>query len=172
MKRVIISLLSLLLLVAPGGCAWFGGADEVEVVEIRRWPREYAGKADAKLVVYQPQVISWTDHEEVEARAALAFTRNQGASPALGTMRFRAKTESDLETRRVRLSDFEMLEVRFPTLSEGEQQLLAEKIEEGGPATWPAASKAMVGPDFYEPGDAWHVSRGIPVTGIRVGRVL
>jgi hypothetical protein len=130
MKRVTISLLFLLPLVAPGGCAWFGGADEVEVVEIQRWPREYAGKDDAKLVVYQPQVISWTDHEEVEARAALAFTRNELASPALGTMRFRAKTESDLETRRVRLSDFEMLEVRFPMLSEGEQQLLAEKIEE------------------------------------------
>ena len=29
MRRVTISLLSLLLLVAPGGCAWFGGADEV-----------------------------------------------------------------------------------------------------------------------------------------------
>jgi len=49
--------------------------------------------------------------------------------------------------------------------------LLAEKIEETGPSVWPESQKAMVGPDFYEPGDAWHVSRDLELTEIRVGRV-
>ncbi len=49
--------------------------------------------------------------------------------------------------------------------------LLAEKIEATGPSVWPATEKAMVGPDFYEPGDAWHVSRDLELTEIRVGRV-
>jgi hypothetical protein len=129
MKLVPVSLMALPLLLVSAGCAWLGGADE-EIVQIQSWPREYAGKNDAKLIVHQPQVISWKDHEQVEARAALSFVRTPSASPALGTIRFRAKTEVDLESRRVRLSDFEMLETRFPTLSASEQELIGAKIEE------------------------------------------
>ena len=60
------------------GCASLGiGQEEEEsLTEIRSWPRTYATERDEKLVVYQPQIISWDDHDEVEARLAISFQRN------------------------------------------------------------------------------------------------
>jgi hypothetical protein len=49
--------------------------------------------------------------------------------------------------------------------------LVAEKIEEGGPAAWPETTERLIGPDFYDPGDAFHQSKGLSVEDIRVGRM-
>ena len=127
-------LVSLVLgLALTTACAGLGinkddGADE-GLVGLPTWPRHFATSRGERLVVYQPQIISWERHEVAEARAVISFSRSTLATPALGTIYFRATTDVDLESRRVRVSDFELLETRFPTLSSGEAERLAKKIE-------------------------------------------
>jgi hypothetical protein len=120
----------LLLLLLCAACASTGGDEEPEpLAEIPSWPRQYATGGGERLVVYQPQIIEWEKHERAEARAALSFERAAGRGTALGTMRFQAKTQVDLERRRVKVSDLELLEIRFPTLDTEQEMGIAARIE-------------------------------------------
>lgn len=129
-SRVCASLFIITLLWLTTGCSTlFGQEDESEIVAIPSWPRLYSAADGEMLRIYQPQIIHWDSHEIADARAAISLSRSGKASPALGTIHFRAKTEVDLESRRVAVSDFELLETRFPTLPKIEEQDLALKIE-------------------------------------------
>jgi hypothetical protein len=51
--------------------------------------------------------------------------------------------------------------------------LVGEKIADGAPAAWPEppARDVKTGPDFFQPGDAYHTSSEVVPEEIRVGRV-
>ena len=101
--------------------------------DYRDWPREYSGKQGGKLLMYQPQVISWEDHTRIEARAAVSFYTMGMLKPSLGTFRFEARTETDLATREVLIHDFEILDGHFPSTSDEVSQRLLEQL----PQTFP-----------------------------------
>ncbi|HMC76275.1 MAG TPA: hypothetical protein VKH34_04055, partial [Vicinamibacterales bacterium] len=51
------------------------------------WPRNYVTASGAGLVLYQPQVASWTDQKHIVAYTAISYTPKGAAKPALGTVK-------------------------------------------------------------------------------------
>lgn len=101
--------------------------------DYRDWPREYSDKQGGKLLLYQPQIITWDDHTRLEARAAISFYAAGTLTPSLGTFRFEARTETDLATREVLIHDFKILDGHFPSTSDEVSQRLLEQL----PRTFP-----------------------------------
>ena len=64
---------------------------------IRIWPRQITVD-NAKVTVYQPQAISWPDHKELTARAALSITPPHVTTPILGTIDVTLATATDTQT--------------------------------------------------------------------------
>lgn len=78
------------------------------------WPREKSGKA-GKIVYYQPQVDAWKDHTQLEFRTAFSMTP-AGAQPVVGVAVIRAKTDVNVDSRTVLLSDLDVIETHFPSV--------------------------------------------------------
>ena len=96
------------------------------------WPREYSdGKA--RLVLHQPQVDGWQDFKKLTGRFALELTPAKGAQTIFGTASVEVETKVDLESRIVSYANFQILEVRYPSVT-GEEE--AQK--------WVALTKALL----------------------------
>ena len=95
--------------------------------EMRDWPREHSYLDGSKLVLYQPQFESWEDHERLEGRMALAFEPAGAEKPALGAFEFAVDSETDLESRQVRLSNLRFMNGRFPSLDPLQSEDLRKK---------------------------------------------
>jgi hypothetical protein len=94
------------------------------------WPREYSNEAGAKLVLYQPQLMSWEKSERLHARAAVAFSNSQEEAPSFGALELEADTEVNLEERLVRITGLEIVEHNFPSLDEARSARLLAKLDE------------------------------------------
>jgi len=88
------------------------------------WPRVYEKDGD-ELVLYQPQIDSWEDFSELQARAAVALTLAGSSEPVYGALYMRAKSHVDFETMTVLISERNLSVGRFP-------HALPEKEEEYG----------------------------------------
>ena len=95
--------------------------------QIDDWPREHTYLDGSKLVLYQPQIESWEDYEHLEGRMALAFEPAGAEKPALGA--FEVDSETDLESRQVRLTNLRLLDGRFPSLDPLQSEDLRTKVE-------------------------------------------
>jgi len=82
------------------------------------WPRTYDYPDGGKLVLYQPQATAWPEHTRLKCLVALAFSSSEKETPSLGAFELEADSEVDLESRLVRLSSFEIIKGRFPSLEE------------------------------------------------------
>ena len=80
------------------------------------WPRDVA-LANASVVVYQPQVNSWTGNQ-LSFRVALALKPAGSSTPSYGTASGTARTVVDRGARLVDLEDFGPFEFRFPALAD------------------------------------------------------
>lgn len=94
---------------------------------IRIWPRQITVD-NAKVTVYQPQAISWPDHKELTARAALSITPPHVTTPILGTIDVTLATATDTQTGTVHLSDPKLIASHFPTLNTQQATDLETKI--------------------------------------------
>ncbi len=130
---------TLAVVLALSACLCLAAAPEDDY---RDWPREYSGKQGGKLLLYQPQVITWEDHTRLEARAAVSFYAMGMLKPSLGTFRFQAHTETDLATREVLIHDFEILDGHFPSTSDEVSQRLLEQL----PQTFPEHPAVLPAP--------------------------
>src|SRR5690349_4331857 len=92
------------------------------------WPHSIR-EGDADIVVYQPQAISWPDHETLTARMAVAITRAGQKTPVLGTIDVSMATHTDAAAGTVTLSDYRLAESRFPSLDTSQAAQLQEKIK-------------------------------------------
>ncbi len=63
----------------------------------------YTTASGAALVLYQPQVTSWTDQKNLVTYAAMSYTP-KGGKPALGTARVESDTSVALDERLVSFS--------------------------------------------------------------------
>jgi hypothetical protein len=78
------------------------------------WPREKTNPGGT-LIYYQPQLDEWKDFRRLEARMAVSI-KAAGGQPTVGVIYLRARTDADLETRNVVLSELEIITTRFPSL--------------------------------------------------------
>lgn len=78
------------------------------------WPREKTNSGGT-LIYYQPQIDDWKDFRQLEARMAVSL-KPAGGQPTLGVIYLRARTDADVDTRNVAISQLEITQVRFPSL--------------------------------------------------------
>ena len=71
------------------------------------------------LVVYQPQVDSWSGFRTLAGRCAFALTPVRGRDPIYGTFRFAADSLVDTDRKLVLLRDIRAHDMRFPSAPGG-----------------------------------------------------
>jgi hypothetical protein len=84
------------------------------------WPREYTD-GTAKLVLWQPQVDSWSEFRNLEARFATQLTPAKNAQPLWGVLSIKSATEVDQQSRAVVFSDFKITNVSYPSVKNASQ---------------------------------------------------
>lgn len=80
------------------------------------WPREKSN-ANATIIYYQPQLDEWKDYRQLEARMAVSIRQKTG-QPTVGVVYLRARTDANLDTRNVVLSQLEITSTKFPSLDQ------------------------------------------------------
>ena len=88
------------------------------------WPREVK-LSDAGILIYQPQVNSWTDNR-IDFRCAMAILPKGATREDYGVVFATARTRVDKTTRRVVLDDLKITKSDFPTLPDHGAAYLAE----------------------------------------------
>ncbi len=81
-----------------------------------QWPHAISGPNGSSAVVYQPQAVSWPEHENLTARAAVAITPHGAKAPIFGTIELTFATSTDLATNTVTLTEPKLVETHFPSL--------------------------------------------------------
>ena len=84
------------------------------------WPRQYSDGI-ARLVLYQPQVDTWTNFKKLTARFAVSLTTYIGAQPAWGVVKIAADTMVNAETRTVALENFMVTDASYPSAKDDAQ---------------------------------------------------
>ena len=88
------------------------------------WPR-HVKLANALVVIYQPQINSWTDNK-LDFRSALAIKPNGAEREAFGFLFATARTNVDKATHRVTLDNMQITKSDFPTLPDHGAAYVAE----------------------------------------------
>ena len=83
-------------------------------VPVDPWPRDMK-LSNAHVVVYQPQIDSWTGNQ-LKFRVAIGLKPNDAKTETFGVVSGSARTSVDRGSRLVDLDDFGVFEVTFPTL--------------------------------------------------------
>jgi hypothetical protein len=77
------------------------------------WPREKT-TADATIIYYQPQLDDWKNFRQLDARMAVSI-RTKTGQPTVGVVYLRARTDANLDTHNVVLSQLEVISTKFPS---------------------------------------------------------
>src|SRR5262245_46403136 len=94
------------------------------------WPRTIQ-EAKGTLVIYQPQVETWTNYRTLKARAAIGFAPSGSeGQPQLGIMTVQAETEVDYDTRLVKITSVLVTDGRFPSLDQAQSDRLLTRLRE------------------------------------------
>jgi hypothetical protein len=110
----------------------FGQAPAQPAAAEASWPHTVSGPGGGA-TVYQPQVISWPGQTTLNARAAVAITRQGDRRPILGTVEVTAQTSTDFATRMVVLSDMRLVGSHFPSLDTNEAARLEARLRAAMP---------------------------------------
>ena len=78
------------------------------------WPRQIT-KPGGKLVLYQPQVDSWTNYQQVDARMAFTITPTGGKSH-VGVVTVTLQSAVNMDAHTVFLSNPQVTSITFPSL--------------------------------------------------------
>jgi hypothetical protein len=78
------------------------------------WPRQIT-KPGGKVVLYQPQVDSWTNYQQVDARMAFTITPTGGKSH-VGVVTVTLQSAVNMDAHTVFLSDPQITSINFPSL--------------------------------------------------------
>jgi hypothetical protein len=79
------------------------------------WPRSSVTPLGSSVILYQPQIASWDEHEEMILYAAVAYTPKNGKR-VLGTIRAATNTKVSVTERLVDYSSLRITDVNFPSL--------------------------------------------------------
>jgi hypothetical protein len=97
------------------------------------WPRAYLTRADAAVIVYQPQIASWDGRTKMVAYAAVAYQPKGAKQSSLGTVKLESTTSLSVPDRLVRFSPVKVTETHFNDLSREQLQDVVGQIDEGIP---------------------------------------
>ncbi len=111
---------------APAVSATAGPATTAPVTD-PGWPREVTGKDGTRLVYYQPQIDSWKNYRELQARVAVSVTP-PGGKPSVGVASVKARTQADVDKRLVLIKDIEVTDTRFPSLDAAGDEKMGELV--------------------------------------------
>ena len=103
------------LAVWVAGCA--SAQETPQKLDSPKWPRSYEDSGD-KVVVYEPQVDEWKDHQSLHARSAVVVTPKGSKEEAYGVMEYDVDTEANLDTREVLFKNRQIVGLRFPGIPE------------------------------------------------------
>jgi hypothetical protein len=92
------------------------------------WPHAIT-VSGASVVVYQPQAISWPDHETLTTREAIAITPPGEKAPVLGTTEISFSTRTDAATGQVVLSNPQLQASHFPALDTEQATRIEQQIK-------------------------------------------
>ncbi|HZR26668.1 MAG TPA: hypothetical protein VFA59_23945 [Vicinamibacterales bacterium] len=81
------------------------------------WPRNYTSPSGARIVLYQPQVVSWPDQKHMTLAAAVSYLAKDAPKAALGTVKIESDTRVAIDDRLVSFSEFTITETNFPTIA-------------------------------------------------------
>ena len=98
------------------------------------WPREIAAEGEVTVLLYQPQIDTFSA-DSIAARAAVAVLETPGSEPVFGAVWLVARLSIDRDARVVDIVEVAVPRVRFPDASEEHQQQLARLLEREIP-TW------------------------------------
>jgi hypothetical protein len=101
------------------------------------WPRNYATK-QGRIVIYEPQIASWTNQSQLVAFAATSYQAQAAAAtatakPALGTIKLEATTSVSLDSRLVNFGNLRITESNFPTVPKEQLRDLVAEISKAIP---------------------------------------
>src|SRR5512137_2801825 len=91
------------------------------------WPREIKAK-EGKLVIYQPQLDRF-EGNILEGRAAVSLTPKGGKEPVFGAFWFKAKLETDFDTRMAKLVSIEVPQVKWADATPEKQKQVGAFLE-------------------------------------------
>jgi hypothetical protein len=97
------------------------------------WPRAYSTPSGGRILIYQPQVASWTGQKQMVAYAAVAYQMKSAQKPALGTIKLEADTKVSAAERLVDFKDLKITEANFPTLPKEQMREVVSEIDKGIP---------------------------------------
>src|SRR5581483_4482495 len=63
------------------------------------WPRNYTSPSGARIVLYQPQVVSWPDQKHMTLAAAVSYLAKDAPKAALGTVKIESDTRVAIDDR-------------------------------------------------------------------------
>jgi hypothetical protein len=104
-QGAVLAVFVLALLASPARAQSSAPADQ-------GWPRVFS-QGDQKVVLYQPQIDSWPDFQQVHFRMAAAVTPSSATQPSYGVVQVQATTSVDKASRTV-LVESPQSTVRFP----------------------------------------------------------
>jgi hypothetical protein len=103
-----------------------GSTAQADVVS---WPQVLVGENDAEVLIYQPQVETFSGNS-IEARAAVSVkSKATNGVPAFGAIWIQAKIDVDRDARTAIIRDVDIGDVRFADASGEQRQNLADFIE-------------------------------------------
>ena len=92
------------------------------------WPRAYTTGSGAALIIYQPQVASWTDQKEIVMYLAVSYRGKAAKQAALGTIKAESTTSVAKDERLVSFTAFTITDTNFPTLQRDELRTVVGEI--------------------------------------------
>ena len=118
-RRVVAALLAVVVIAT--------NAAQAETIS---WPQQLDAKDGATVIIYQPQVETFSGNA-LEARAAVAVkTPESGNVPVFGAVWMQARLDVDRDSRTAIIRSISVEDVRFADASEAEMQQLATFIED------------------------------------------
>jgi len=95
-------------------------------------PRAYSTPNGDMFLLYTPQVASWKDQKHIVLYVAVSYTA-KGQKPALGTITIETDTKVALDQRLVSISEFQITEAHFSTLSAEQVRTATDEIKSSVP---------------------------------------
>lgn len=124
LKGIIVFVTIALFLYLTLPCAHAQGTVPDEI----GWPRVLE-HPKAKVTMYQPQVDSFKDNI-IEGRSAVSVLVNGETAPVFGAVWYKARVETDRDTRMVRVIDVKIPRTRFPESKPEHEKELSEFLEQ------------------------------------------
>jgi hypothetical protein len=92
------------------------------------WPR-VVDRDGNHVIVYQPQLKSWTQYRTLVADTAISITP-AGGQQILGVISWRANTLANVSARTVFVNQIEVLSARFPSLDPTQDAVMQAKVHQ------------------------------------------